>query len=68
MNASLERLGLEYVDLIYAHRPDRYTPMDRGPNDEWVNKLTTYRIVFIRELIYRDIAYSGYITSLGMVL
>ncbi|KAK5117055.1 hypothetical protein LTR62_006776 [Meristemomyces frigidus] len=27
-NASLERLGLEYVDLLYAHRPDRYTPME----------------------------------------
>lgn len=28
MDASLERLGLEYVDLIYAHRPDRYTPIE----------------------------------------
>lgn len=28
MNASLERLGLEYVDLIYAHRPDRNTPIE----------------------------------------
>lgn len=28
MNASLQRLGLEYVDLIYAHRPDRHTPME----------------------------------------
>lgn len=28
MNASLSRLGLEYVDLIYAHRPDRLTPME----------------------------------------
>ncbi|KAK6950926.1 hypothetical protein Daesc_007454 [Daldinia eschscholtzii] len=28
MNASLSRLGLEYVDLIYAHRPDRRTPME----------------------------------------
>ncbi|EMC92441.1 hypothetical protein BAUCODRAFT_151832 [Baudoinia panamericana UAMH 10762] len=27
-NASLERLGLEYVDLLYAHRPDRDTPME----------------------------------------
>ncbi|KAI0134694.1 putative voltage-gated K channel beta subunit [Xylariales sp. AK1849] len=26
--ASLERLQLEYVDLIYAHRPDRQTPME----------------------------------------
>ncbi|KAK4624522.1 Putative voltage-gated potassium channel subunit beta [Fulvia fulva] len=26
--ASLERLGLEYVDLLYAHRPDRNTPME----------------------------------------
>lgn len=26
-NASLERLGLEYVDVLYAHRPDRETPM-----------------------------------------
>ena len=26
--ASLERLGLEYVDLLYAHRPDRETPME----------------------------------------
>jgi aryl-alcohol dehydrogenase-like predicted oxidoreductase len=28
VNASLQRLGLEYVDLIYAHRPDRNTPME----------------------------------------
>lgn len=26
--ASLERLGLDYVDLLYAHRPDRDTPME----------------------------------------
>ncbi|KAK6837716.1 hypothetical protein RU639_001292 [Aspergillus parasiticus] len=26
--ASLDRLGLEYVDLIYAHRPDRLTPIE----------------------------------------
>ncbi|KAL7266055.1 hypothetical protein RUND412_011413 [Rhizina undulata] len=26
--ASLERLGLEYVDLLYAHRPDKDTPME----------------------------------------
>lgn len=25
---ALERLGLEYVDLIYAHRPDRNTPIE----------------------------------------
>lgn len=28
MNQSLERLQLDYVDLIYAHRPDRQTPME----------------------------------------
>ncbi|VBB76448.1 Putative voltage-gated potassium channel subunit beta [Podospora comata] len=28
MNQSLERLQLDYVDLIYAHRPDRNTPME----------------------------------------
>lgn len=28
MNASLKRLNLEYVDLIYAHRPDRRTPIE----------------------------------------
>lgn len=28
MNMALERLGLDYVDLIYAHRPDRLTPME----------------------------------------
>jgi len=27
-NAALSRLGLEYVDLIYAHRPDRDTPIE----------------------------------------
>ncbi|KAI9205896.1 NADP-dependent oxidoreductase domain-containing protein [Polychytrium aggregatum] len=27
-NASLKRLGLDYVDLIYAHRPDDCTPME----------------------------------------
>ncbi|KAE8154351.1 NADP-dependent oxidoreductase domain-containing protein [Aspergillus avenaceus] len=26
--ASLQRLKLEYVDIIYAHRPDRLTPME----------------------------------------
>ncbi|KAL2819302.1 NADP-dependent oxidoreductase domain-containing protein [Aspergillus cavernicola] len=26
--ASLERLQLNYVDIIYAHRPDRLTPME----------------------------------------
>lgn len=26
--AALERLGLEYVDLLYAHRPDRETPIE----------------------------------------
>jgi aryl-alcohol dehydrogenase-like predicted oxidoreductase len=28
MDASLERLQLSYVDLIFAHRPDRQTPME----------------------------------------
>jgi aryl-alcohol dehydrogenase-like predicted oxidoreductase len=28
LNLSLERLGLPYVDVVYAHRPDRLTPMD----------------------------------------
>lgn len=28
MDASLKRLGLDYVDLIYAHRPDRQTPIE----------------------------------------
>jgi len=28
MDGSLERLQLAYVDLIYAHRPDRHTPME----------------------------------------
>jgi diketogulonate reductase-like aldo/keto reductase len=28
VNGALERLGLEYVDLIYAHRPDRNTPIE----------------------------------------
>lgn len=27
-NAALERLQLDYVDLLYAHRPDRNTPME----------------------------------------
>ncbi|KAI5462489.1 putative voltage-gated K channel beta subunit [Mariannaea sp. PMI_226] len=27
-NAALKRLNLDYVDLIYAHRPDRQTPME----------------------------------------
>ena len=27
-NASLARLDLEYVDLLYAHRPDRQTPLE----------------------------------------
>lgn len=28
LDASLKRLGLEYVDLFYAHRPDLNTPTD----------------------------------------
>ncbi|KFX98821.1 hypothetical protein O988_04188 [Pseudogymnoascus sp. VKM F-3808] len=28
LNGSLERLGLDYVDLVYAHRPDRNTPIE----------------------------------------
>lgn len=28
MDAALKRLDLDYVDLIYAHRPDRQTPME----------------------------------------
>ncbi|KAK2625760.1 hypothetical protein QTJ16_005072 [Diplocarpon rosae] len=27
-NNALKRLGLDYVDLIYAHRPDRNTPIE----------------------------------------
>lgn len=28
LEASLGRLGLKYVDVVYAHRPDRLTPME----------------------------------------
>jgi voltage-dependent potassium channel beta subunit len=28
LNASLDRLGLDYVDLVFAHRPDDDTPME----------------------------------------
>ena len=28
LEASLERLQLKYVDVVYAHRPDRLTPME----------------------------------------
>jgi aryl-alcohol dehydrogenase-like predicted oxidoreductase len=28
MNASLKRLDLPYVDVVFAHRPDRETPME----------------------------------------
>ncbi|KAF7717449.1 Uncharacterized protein PECH_000382 [Penicillium ucsense] len=28
MDLSLQRLNLPYVDIVYAHRPDRDTPMD----------------------------------------
>jgi len=28
VNASLERLGLDYVDLLYCHRPDLHTPVE----------------------------------------
>jgi aryl-alcohol dehydrogenase-like predicted oxidoreductase len=28
LQASLERLDLKYVDIVYAHRPDRLTPME----------------------------------------
>jgi len=28
INESLERLGLDYVDIIFAHRPDNTVPMD----------------------------------------
>jgi voltage-dependent potassium channel beta subunit len=28
INGSLERLGLEYVDIFYCHRPDKTTPIE----------------------------------------
>lgn len=28
LQASLKRLDLDYVDIVYAHRPDRLTPME----------------------------------------
>ena len=28
LKGSLKRLDLEYVDIVYAHRPDRLTPME----------------------------------------
>jgi len=28
MQGSLKRLDLEYVDIVFAHRPDLHTPMD----------------------------------------
>ena len=28
INGSLERLGLEYVDILYCHRPDKTTPIE----------------------------------------
>ncbi|RLD04731.1 MAG: aldo/keto reductase [Chloroflexota bacterium] len=28
LDASLKRLGLDYVDLVYAHRPDIHTPIE----------------------------------------
>ena len=28
LEASLARLQLRYVDIVYAHRPDRLTPME----------------------------------------
>ncbi|KAJ2978205.1 hypothetical protein NQ176_g3949 [Zarea fungicola] len=28
LEASLDRLGLKYVDIVYAHRPDRLTPIE----------------------------------------
>lgn len=28
LRASLVRMGLEYVDIVFAHRPDRQTPME----------------------------------------
>ncbi len=28
INGSLQRLGLEYVDLVFCHRPDRETPIE----------------------------------------
>ncbi|KAK0631380.1 voltage-gated potassium channel subunit beta-3 [Immersiella caudata] len=34
LRASLNRLDLEYVDIVYAHRPDRLTPMEEVSADE----------------------------------
>src|SRR4030066_189380 len=28
LNASLKRLQMEYVDLIFCHRPDKHTPIE----------------------------------------
>lgn len=30
MNCCLERLDLPYVDIVYAYRPDRQTPMEEN--------------------------------------
>jgi voltage-dependent potassium channel beta subunit len=37
INASLKRLQLEYVDLLYCHRPDLYTPVEETV---WAMNLT----------------------------
>src|SRR4029079_7306164 len=28
LNQSLQRMGLEYVDIFYSHRPDPHTPLE----------------------------------------
>jgi voltage-dependent potassium channel beta subunit len=28
IDASLERFGMDYVDLVFCHRPDKYTPIE----------------------------------------
>ncbi len=28
LDQSLKRMGLEYVDIFYSHRPDKYTPLE----------------------------------------
>lgn len=37
INASLKRLQLDYVDLLYCHRPDMYTPVEETV---WAMNLT----------------------------
>lgn len=48
LKGSLQRLQLEYVDVVFANRPDSNTPME----GEWRNLIEDFRVIDSSLMIY----------------